>query len=84
VVGALVKNCHPILLLYPDDISSIKRLLVSETNFAEICDDYCLIVDEIRKYEETNNNKSDPTFSELNRLRADLECEIKNWLTGGR
>lgn len=79
----VVKNCHPVFLLYPDETKLIKSLLVSEANFAEICDDYCLIAEEIRKSGEESGEKNDAAFNELKRLRADLECEIKSWLFGG-
>jgi hypothetical protein len=71
---------HPVFICFPSHKHSIIKLLVENSDFREICEDYKTVIYEIATETLPEGNTSQPVLNELLRLKSDLEADIQRWL----
>lgn len=63
---------------FPMEIEKITGLFYESTNFTEICEDYVLCIEYIKKLEAMNDSSKDPIISDLKLIMEELKLELKS------
>ena len=78
----MTSETHPVLEKFPERKQQIVRLIELDSAFADLCDDYRLVVEEISADGDGPAGEHEAVVTELVRLRGELETEIEHWLQG--
>lgn len=63
---------------FPLEIEKITGLFYESTNFTEICEDFVLCIEHIKKLEAMNDSSKEPIISDLKLIMEELKLELKS------
>ena len=65
---------------YPHRAGNIRRLLLSNQNFREICDDYEVAQQAVERWSQSSDRGAKLRAAELEKVSGELEGEIERFL----
>ena len=61
---------------FPLEIEKITGLFYESTDFTEICEDYMLCIEYIKKLEAMNDSSKEPVINDLKLIKEKLKLEL--------